>query len=647
MTLKSILKNPKKAELLTRKEFDAILDNIDAVYYNEGKKPITDDEYDLLMDIYSQRFPKSTRLKRVGAKVGSKRAEVPLPSPMSSLDKIKTEQRIAQFAQKFPGPYVLSDKMDGMSLQLVYDGGKPVELYTRGDGLKGQDISHLIPHLRIPKRVPVDHIVVRVEAIVSNKKFDNYLHEDVGGKFTAVRNAAGGIINKLPSSKDYVEYVKFAKHMDLVAFKILAGTGSKFQPSKQFKLLQKYGFATAPNKIVKTINKDTLSAFLAQRIKNNDYEIDGIVVEQDQYHPVGHSIPKHAVSFKENSIASMVDVVCTGVTWDVSRTGKIIPQVNIKPTRIGGVTVSNFTGHNAFYIQHGYLKGSPEDKRGEKPRPIGKGAILKAVRSGQVIPYIVEVVKGARRPDMPSIEYVQKGVHLHTAGADDTQKIKRIEHFFTKIGVTGFKQSTIQRFWDNGYRTLSRYLGLKVSDFEAIDGLGKQKAAEFLQSLRASLNDLTFAKLADASGYFPNFGQSRLALISETYPDIMEWNLPRTEVISRVQAIRGFKEIARDFATALPKLQKFARTYDFRIKVKKIVRKSNKLADLRVTFTGVRDADLAQHIEVNGGKVQDMRKDTNVVVVKDLSFSSSKVDRAREQGIPVLTLDQFKRKYGA
>lgn len=646
--LKKISNNLDLSLAMKRADFDALLDYVDGQYYTNGTKPIPDEDYDYLIDVYTDRFPKSPRLKKVGSKIGLGKDAVKLPYPMSSLNKIKTADKINLFAKNYPGPYVVSDKADGMSMELRYINGVPKELYTRGDGIEGQDKSHLIPFLRIPKKIPYkEEFVVRAEMVASLSQFEKLMSSDSGGRFNAVRNAAGGIINTTPNSKHFKEVPKLAKALDVLAFKILAGKGSKLKPSEQFKLLLDLGFDIVRFKKVKIITFETLSALLETQIKSSHIEIDGLVVEQDQYHRISASNPKHAVSFKENSRASMVEVVVTDVTWETTRTGKLFPQINIKPTKIGGVMVSNFTGHNAFYIQHGYkseLKGKPP----YKARPVGKGARLLAVRSGQVIPYVVEVLKPAAKASEPSVPYISKGLDYYTQSkSTDLQKQKQIEHFFKAIGVNGFKLKTVQRFWDEGIQKLRDFLRLEVDDFESMDGMGKRRAWAYLDDLNKCLANLTFAKVADGSGLFTGFGQERLNKIFEEFPDVLKKDYSRSEIVSKVQSIRGFKELAHDFADSLPKLKKFIVANGFNIKApakQKTV--SSKFKDMRVTFTSVRDAELQKLIEANGGKVQSIRKDTNVLIVKDLGASNNKIDAARDQGIPIFTPATFRKKYG-
>lgn len=105
-----------------------------------------------------------------------------------------------------------------------------------------------------------------------------------------------------------------------------------------------------------------------------------------EYVHSGSRNPVHEFKFKVNSEAQMVNVVCTGVVYQKSKYGKLTPVATYEPTVLaGGATCTRATAFNGFFVENGYLKD-----RGGVKRPIGKGAVLKIVRSGSVIPYIVE-----------------------------------------------------------------------------------------------------------------------------------------------------------------------------------------------------------------------------------------------------------------
>src|SRR5690606_19795546 len=154
--------------------------------------------------------------------------------------------------------------------------------------------------------------------------------------------------------------------------------------------------------------------------------------------------PTHAYAFKINSLESSVVVKVKDVVWEESRYGRLVPRVLIEPTVIGGVRVEYFTGHNNYFITHGHIKPKRGKKPPPEPRPINKGAMIRAIRSGDVIPYIMEVVKPARYPSEPQQPYVEDGVHLRVVEDDsDLRRIKELTHFFTTIEVEGLKQGVV------------------------------------------------------------------------------------------------------------------------------------------------------------------------------------------------------------
>ena len=137
-------------EKLNENQLSSIIREANKAYYNE-EPFMTDNEFDIVKDYIEQKYPSNEVIHQIGAPVDSAGRKVTLPYPMGSMDKIKPDTgALSSWMSKYNGPYVLSCKLDGVSGLYSTEGSAP-KLYTRGDGKVGQDISHLIPHLRLPK----------------------------------------------------------------------------------------------------------------------------------------------------------------------------------------------------------------------------------------------------------------------------------------------------------------------------------------------------------------------------------------------------------------------------------------------------------------------------------------------------------------
>lgn len=147
---------------------------------------MTDNQYDIIKEFTENKFPNHPVFTEIGAEVERNKAK--LPYEMGSMDKIKPDTNaLINWSNRFKGPYVLSCKLDGVSGLYTTEGSKP-KLYTRGNGKIGQDVSHLIPFLRLPKN---KDIVIRGEFIIPKTVFiDKYKT-----KFANPRNMVAGIVN--------------------------------------------------------------------------------------------------------------------------------------------------------------------------------------------------------------------------------------------------------------------------------------------------------------------------------------------------------------------------------------------------------------------------------------------------------------------
>ena len=150
----------KTIETLKQKELVELVHFANDTYYNEAPL-LTDNEYDIIKEYAESKYPKNKALRAIGAPV--QKDKVALPYFMASMDKIKPNtEALTKWRSKYKGNYVLSAKLDGVSGLYVSENGNK-KLYTRGDGRVGQDVSHMIPYLKLPSD---KELAVRGEFII-------------------------------------------------------------------------------------------------------------------------------------------------------------------------------------------------------------------------------------------------------------------------------------------------------------------------------------------------------------------------------------------------------------------------------------------------------------------------------------------------
>lgn len=635
---------------ISKTKQEAVLDFLEEKYHKEMDPFLPDSAYNLLYDTFIGMYPKSKRKQKVGYKVerlSSKREEVELPNFMASLDKIKPETKeLKRYAKQYPGPYTLGDKLDGISLQVIYEGGKPVEAYTRGDGEFGKDVSRHLPYFKIPKRIKEKkRISVRCEAEIDNTTFYAKYAKEVGGEYTAARNFVGGKLNDLKKSDK-----KAFKDISIIVYSIIEGPTSTKRLSTQLSLAKKLGFDIVEYKVVDKINSKLLQKYHAKRIKRSDFDIDGIVVTQDtDDNEHSKKNPKWAKAFKENSEADMVVVEVERVDWNTSKAGKIVPRVFYPMTNLGGVQNDKATGHNAFFIVNGFA--SKDSGKGFPVRPIGPGSKIKIVRSGKVIPYIHEVLEPSTsgKPDMPDIpyEYRNGNVEIYTTEVSDEAHAKSITHFFVTIGVDGLRYTSILKFIEAGHDGILDILALSEKEIADIEGFGAKKAKQWTTQIKNAKKNITAPMAADAMNVFEGFSTERLEKIFTAYPNVRKFSkYSRSKQISKIEALGGFKKLAVEFVDRFPHFYAQLKALDIKLKkVEKKVASSNKLEGKFITFTGVRNKELQATIEDMGGVVQNSKASTNLIIRKDADYSNNKIDKAIEDGKEVLTVREFEDFY--
>ena len=599
------------------------------VKIGQGVTSITDKLFDHMAEVLKEENPASKTLKAVGSPVVAQKGRAPkvkLKHYMGSLDKIKPGTA-DEWLKAHPGPYIVSDKMDGVSIQLNYDPGKTARLFTRGNGMVGQDITKLLPHLKIPQSLK-QALDARGEIIMSDSAFASRWAKE----FENARNLASGIVNR----KDVHPAIK---DIDIVVYDILMPRGT---PSRQLGILKKLGFHVVPYTVHETLTASQLSKMLSAHKAKSKHTIDGLVVMQDRKTDLAHGInPNHAVAFKETQDEDVAIVKVKEVIWTASKGNLLKPRVSIEPVRLSGVTLNWATGFNAFFIQNGF--SIKNRKKGLPIRSIGPGAMVKIIRSGDVIPHILEVVKGVRDPQMPveDFTWTKSGADIALSEYSGLSDKKRVTYFFTKLDVEGLRMGTMDKFFNAGLDTILKIVKADKEEFLGIDGIQERTAQKLRDNIDRALKGVGLAALMDASGLFGALGEKRLTLVLKAHPDVLEYDTKDKKGLhDMIIEVAGFKDVlAQQFVMGLPKFKAFYSKLGVTAEKPKSVKATGTaFKNAVVIFTGFRDKAMETKIVQQGGTIGSaINSKATLLVVKDMNAGSTKITKAKGLGIKIMS----------
>jgi len=627
-TYKNIANDFKKngisvLESLNEKQLSQLLREANRAYYNE-EPFFTDNQYDIVKEFVESIYPSNIVLHEIGAPV--ERNKVKLPYPMGSMDKIKPDTNaLANWMGKYKGPYVLSCKLDGVSGLYTTEGASP-KLYTRGDGKVGQDISHLIPFLRLPK---TKGIVIRGEFIIPKTLFDAKYKET----FANPRNMVAGIVNH----KTINEVIK---DLHFVAYELMKPIR---KPSEQMELLLTLDVETVLYKIEPTITNDLLSNSLLEWRYNYAYEIDGVIVANDALYERKSGNPEHAFAFKMVLSDQVAEAKVVDVIWAASKDGYLKPRVQIEPINLGGVQITYATGFNGAFIND---------------NKIGIGAIIELIRSGDVIPYIRKVVVPAEEPRMPSIPFKWNDTHvdimLEDLESDETVREKNITGFFRGIAVEGLSTGNVKRIMETGYDSVPEILKMTIGDFLQVEGFKEKTATKLHDGIKEKIDAASLTTIMSASNMFGRgFSEKKIHLIMESYPQVLLSKETDAQKITKISAIKGMAtKSAEAFVERIPEFINFIKEAGIVKKLaegipeKKEVNQSNPLFGKSIVMTGFRDTSLQEAIKDVGAKLgSSVSSKTFVVLVKDKDEDTGKANEARKLSVPLMTPEEFTIKY--
>jgi DNA ligase (NAD+) len=358
--------------------------------YYRGEPLVADAEYDQLEDElralvaeHPDLTPDPNPLEQVGAP-SVLHAPVRHSRPMLSLEKATRPEQVEAFFDRFPGqPVIVMPKLDGLSLALVYEGGRLARAVTRGDGTTGDDVTMLVRALAdgVPDHIddpnPPARVEVRGEAVMLRSTFAAYNKAHPDKPLINPRNAAAGTVR----AKDPATVA--GRELRFFAFDLDTEEGAAADLEEGLKTL---GFDAADMRHTETAAaaQEVIEAIEAER-NDLDYDLDGAVLrlaDRNAYAAAGTraSSPRGALAFK--FAAEEKTTVLADVIWDVGKIGKVAPVAVLEPVFVGGTTVTRATLANQEVI---------------RARDVRIGDTVLVRRAGDVIPFVAGVLDAAKR----------------------------------------------------------------------------------------------------------------------------------------------------------------------------------------------------------------------------------------------------------
>jgi len=516
------------------KELKTLIQTHSTLYYDDYAPEITDAEFDQLYDkLVAIESAQGWRdhdspTFRVGGKAG----KVTHPYPLYSLRKVYDINEVDTFMD------VRLPKIDGTNLSLIYANGKLSTALTRGNGERGEDVTHLVEGItNIPTRIDthLDEVVINGEC-VTNKDVENF------------RNYVSGALG-LKSAKEFAE-----REIIFIAHDWL---GADFGYKARMDIVKNMGFFTV-------MEDDAWT-----------YPMDGVVYRADSYAKclrLGYTskFPKFAVALKERETETAITTL-QDVLWVVGRTGTVNPVAIIDPVVLEDATISRVTLHNLGIIEEHNL---------------GLGDMIQIERAGGVIPKFLRVIEHSKHGIKITKNHAETtigmdtkldGPRLMVADKGNINSSKVLEHFIKTLDIKGLGPASVKKMglthpvdlfedqnWNllgvNGTKVQAEIERTKTKPYDLVlasfgmSGVGK-RASKLILSKIPAFRNLRDIETVDIKGIGPSTIESVLSWLDEneewvlTLPLQLEQNVTVEEVVgtpARKICITGKMDMTRN-----------------------------------------------------------------------------------------------------
>lgn len=596
---------------------------------------VDDDLYDIIYLCTKEQWPNDKFFTKLTSNNTGYGQDVIHEIPMGSMEELK-EGDLEKWVIGH-NRFLVSEKLDGCSIILTYNNGKLVTAATRGHGIAGKDIMRHVQNVGFPKNIDYkDKIIVRGELLFPKNSIPTILHllEHASGKKQKNgRNTIAGALN----SKETRPYI--FQQTNFVAYWTSKNGGSL----KAFEFLKKEGFIVPFYQMFDSdeLTDNAMINVVKDRMKNSTYELDGVIITQADYVEEGFITgtinPKCSRKFKLGIHDNIAESTVIGINWQISRWGVFTPVLEIEPVEVAGATITNITAHNYDNV----IKSQ-----------CGVGAKIRFKRAGLVIPKLEEVLVPSTIYNLPLCEYKVDGVDLVYVWSEDFDElhdemcIRSLEYFGSKLDIDHLGYGNCSKIFYNLLKEYKRNPFFPALIYGLPDGAITELIGKNGEKLEASLKDkkdkITEVQFAAACGSFgPDLGERVLQLVWDAYgtlDDMTEEKLQALEGFGNSR-IAQYLEYQSHWYMDKIHMQLMGYGIDFYTENKEVV--SDKYANYNVCFSGVRDKDLMKYIIDNGGKASDKwTKGVNCLVVKDMTSTSSKMQKAKETNCRIMTLEE-------
>jgi len=631
-------------------------------YYVLDKPTMSDFDYDHklrrleeLEAAHPETVTSDSPTQRVGGQPLDAFTQVRHQVPLESLQDVFDFQELEAFDQRVKGvvpeaEYVVEPKVDGLSVALEYEDGLFVRGATRGDGQVGEDVTE---NLRTVRSIPLKisdappRLIVRGEVYMPKKVF-HALNEERERRgealFANPRNAAAGSLRQLDPK------VAASRRLDIAVFNIQWPQEEFSTHLETLDYLRNKGFKVIPHYSCAQVSQATERITeIGETRETFPFDIDGAVVKVNnlsQRAVLGSTakFPRWAAAYKyppEVKPAQVVDIVI-----QVGRTGVLTPKAVLTPVRLAGTTVTNATLHNQDFIS-------------EKDIRIGDTVLVR--KAGEIIPEVLSVVED-KRPEgtqpwfLPKtcpvcgapVERDEDGAHTRCTGAEcPAQLLRNLAHFASRdaMDIEGLGIAVVENLVNAQLvKTPGDLYFLNEEDVAQLERMGKRSAKKLLAALEKS-KEQDLSRLIYAFG-IRQVGQKAgkiLAARFQTLENLQNATLEELTAVDDIGEITARNIL--DWMASPQSRHLIDRLREAGVNMTAAEQGSDRRFEgMTFVLTGTLEKftrdEVSEMIEARGGKSSgSVSKKTTYVVAGEAA--GSKLRKAQELGIPVLTEEEF------